>query len=710
MRCIAALLTLLFLCVTCVSAQTPTASPTPPQADTDDVVKITTALIQLDVSVTDKKGNVITDLRPDEIEIYENGEKQKLTRFSFVSNMRSTEARTATKVEKGRVLPPPTAVRPEQVRRTVALVVDDLALSFRSTYSVRQTLRKFVDEQMRDGDLVAIIRTGGGIGALQQFTTDKRQLYAAIEKVRFNLAGLGKIGAFAPMGESLPGREATEDPEQESSEERAAEIESERQSLFAVGTLGAVDFVVRGMRDLPGRKSIILLSDGFRLFTRDSAGVADGSRVFDNLRRLVDTANRAAVVIYAIDARGLVSIGLTAEDNTGTRSFTEIDEALAERRTELFDTQDGMRFLARQTGGFAVLNSNDLNWGVERVLNDQSYYLLGYEPDDATFDPKVRRFNRLEIKVTRPGTHVRYRSGFFGVSDERIAQSRQSTTTRLGYALTSPFAVNDIAVRLNTLFYDAPRHGSVLRSLLHVRAQDLQFTIEANGDRKAVFDIVAMSFGDNGVVVDQKSGTYTITLPEKKFAEFVKRGFVYDFAFPVKKAGAYQLRVALRDHKSDKLGSANQFVEIPNLKKNRVVLSGIVLENIELAEWENRNAGKPPTEAASGALMDTSLRQFRRGTVLNYGFFVYNAKTGQQGHDLTYQTRIYRDGRPVFEGSKHPMGAKAGENGALNFSASLALLNKMTPGDYVLQIVVTDNLAKAKHNTTVQFVQFEIVE
>ena len=709
MRCIAALLTLLFLGVTCATAQTPTASPTP-QADTDDVVKITTALIQLDVSVTDKKGNVITDLRPDEIEIYENGEKQKITRFSFVSNVRSTETRAATKVEKGQVSPPPTAVRPEQVKRTVALVVDDLALSFRSTYSVRQTLRKFVDEQMRDGDLVAIIRTGGGIGALQQFTTDKRQLYAAIEKVRFNLAGLGRIGAFAPMEARLPGREAAEDPEQESSEELAAEIEGERQSLFAVGTLGAVDYVVRGMRDLPGRKSIILLSDGFRLFTRDSAGVADGGRVFDNLRRLVDTANRAAVVIYAIDARGLVSIGLTAEDNTGTRSFTEIDEALAERRTELFDTQDGMRFLARQTGGFAVLNSNDLNWGLERVLNDQSYYLLGYEPDDATFDPKVRRFNRLEIKVTRPGTHVRYRSGFFGVSDERIARSRQLTTTRLGYALTSPFAVNDIAVRLNTLFYDTPRHGSVLRSLLHVRAQDLQFTIEANGDRKAVFDIVAMSFGDNGVVVDQKSGTYTITLPEKKFAEFVMRGFVYDFAFPVKKAGAYQLRVALRDHKSDKLGSANQFVEIPNLKKNRVVLSGIVLENIELAEWQNRNAGKPPNEAASGALMDTSLRQFRRGTVLNYGFFVYNAKTGPQGHDLSYQTRIYRDGRPIFEGSKHPLGAKAGENGALNFSASLALLNKMTPGDYVLQIVVTDNLAKAKHKTTVQFVQFEIVE
>src|SRR4029079_8918845 len=103
---------------------------------------------------------------------------------------------------------PPTPVKPEQVRRTIALVVDDLTLSYESTYYVRRALKKFVDEQLQDGDLVAIIRTGAGIGALQQFTTDRRQLYAAIERVRWNPIGAGNVGAFAP----LESRERSFDP------------------------------------------------------------------------------------------------------------------------------------------------------------------------------------------------------------------------------------------------------------------------------------------------------------------------------------------------------------------------------------------------------------------------------------------------------------------------------------------------------------------
>ena len=135
------------------------------------------------MTVTDKSGKIINDIRRDEIEIYENGQKQEISNFSFILNQRETVEKQIGKAPSGPL--PPSAVRPEHVRRTIALVVDDLTLSFESTYYVRRALKKFVEEQMQDGDLVAIIRTGAGIGALQQFTTDRRQLYAAIEKVRF---------------------------------------------------------------------------------------------------------------------------------------------------------------------------------------------------------------------------------------------------------------------------------------------------------------------------------------------------------------------------------------------------------------------------------------------------------------------------------------------------------------------------------------------
>ena len=688
-------------------SQVAVPSPTPP-ADETDVVKITTALIQIDVTVTDKRGKVITDLRRDEIEIYENGKKQDISNFNFVSNVRET-----AETEKGKTptvsLPPPT-VKPEQVRRTIALVVDDLTLSFESTYYVRRALKKFVDEQMQDGDLVAIIRTGAGIGALQQFTTDRRQLYAAIEKVKWNSVGAGGIGAFAPLEARIDDGQPDSEPEpgERTPEGIEREFNDFRQSIFATGTLGAVNYVVRGMAELPGRKSIMLLSDGFKLFTRSASGSIESGRVLQSLRRLVDQANRASVVVYTMDARGLQYTGLTAADNTGGRSAEEIQQASSDRRDELLDTQDGLRYLAKETGGIAIINNNDLSGGIRKILDDQSYYLVGYEPDSDTFDPKIRRFNRLDVRVTRPGTRVRYRSGFFGISDENFAKPKETGNQRLVSALTSPFAVNDISLRLNTLFGSDPRHGAFVRSLLHIAAKDLTFTDEADGSKKAVFDVLAVGFGDNGVSVDQISKTYTMSLKKDVYDRFMKSGFVYDFSFPIKKAGAYQLRVAMRDHGSGKVGSANQFVEVPNLKKNRLTLSGIGLENISFDNWNKRNSGIAVNDIESNPLIDTSLRQFKRGTVLNYGFTIFNTKAPA---NLTSQIKLFLDGKPIFEGNPQPVPTAGQTNPkAINYAASLNLGTVMKAGEYVLQIIITDNLAKEKRKTVSQFVQFEIVE
>ena len=694
-----------------VFGQTPAPTATPP-ADEPDVVKITTALIQLDVTVTDRKGKIINDLKPDEVEVFENGQKQKVTSFSFVSNIRSSTETDAGKRTGPPVVVPPSAIRAEKVRRTIALVVDDLTLSFESTYYVRRALKKFVDEQMQEGDLVAIIRTGAGIGALQQFTNDRRQLYAAIERVRWNPIGAGNVGAFAP----LESRERSFDPPPEpgpgdrTPEAVKREFDEFRENVFAAGTLGAVNYVVRGMQDLPGRKSILLLSEGFKLFEEDAEGFREAGRVMAGLRRLVDMANRASVVIYTMDGRGLQVGGLAAADNTGGWTMDQLQQAETDRYEKLIDTQDGLRYLARQTGGIAIVNNNDLSGGIRKILDDQSYYLLAYEPDDTTFDPRTRRFNNIQIKVSRPGTLVRYRSGFFGVTDE-ILKLRPSQTAeqRLMDALTSPFSVNEIPIKLNALFYNTAKSGNVIRSLVHIGAQELVFTDEPDGAKKAVFDVVGMGFGDNGVPVDQVSKTYTLIVKKEAFARIKNNGFVYDFSFPVKKPGAYQLRVALRDHGSDKLGSANQFVEVPNLKKGHLVLSGVVLENLPFTEWQKREAGQQ--SAATNALNDTSLRQFKRGTVVNYGFNIYNSKPVGAASNLTYQTRLFRDGKPVFEGAVQPVVATPSDDpNSVSFRGALGLGTSMVPGVYVLQVSIIDNSAKQGRNTATQFVTFEIVE
>jgi VWFA-related protein len=215
--------------------------PPPPRLEERDVVSVSTNLVQVDATVLDKDGNIVTGLTADDFEIYENNKKQPITNFSSVELQRdklSVTTITPKSNKKAPTVPPmPTTLRRDQVRRTVALVVDDLGLSFGSVDSVRSALKKFVDEQMQPGDVVAIIRTGSGVGVLQQFTSDKRVLYAAIKRVRWSNNGRGGIDAFQPVNPSDfgVGGQPAQSGEPIDLHNQFNEF---REDVFAVGTLG----------------------------------------------------------------------------------------------------------------------------------------------------------------------------------------------------------------------------------------------------------------------------------------------------------------------------------------------------------------------------------------------------------------------------------------------------------------------------------------
>jgi VWFA-related protein len=728
-------LILISLLAASTSAQQPSPSPQPkppsppptvvPQRPTvdEDVVRITTNLVQVDAVVTDKSGKAITDLRPEEIRIFEDGRAQTVTNFSYViadSSNSSSPPRPAAVTDKTAPPVPSVALRPEQVRRTMALVVDDLGLSFQSTYYVRRALKKFVDEQMQPGDLVAIIRTSGGIGALQQFTADKRQLYAAIDRVKWGANGRGGISAFAPIEPPTAGAAgAAMDAANE-------DLNRFREDVFAVGTLGAVSYVVRGLRELPGRKSILLISDGFTIYSRDDP--TRNYRALESLRRLIDQALRASVVIYTMNATGLQTLMLTAADSTGERSASEIEQQLTNRRNTAFDSQEGLSYLAQETGGLAIRNTNDLSGGIKRVIEDQKgYYLIGYRPEESTFDARTgrRTFHKLNLKVLRPGKFkVRMRNGFYGVSDEEARATLATPREQIQAALFSPFGSAGVHVRLTALFANDAKVGSMARAMLHVSASDLTFTDEADGWHRATFDVVAVTFGDNGTIIDQTGRTHGLRVRGASYQSVLKDGFVYFITVPLKKAGAYQLRAALRDHGSERVGSANQFIEVPDIKKNRLVLSGIVLTARDPGTNKKQSAGttgadeaaaSPPgeDENLADATNSAAVRRFHNGGIMSYGAVIYNAKLDKASGrpQLQIQVRIFRDGQPVFTGKEqlfkleNPPDLKR-----LGVSGALQLGNEMTPGEYVFQVVVTDLLADQKHRVATQWIDFEVVK
>jgi VWFA-related protein len=632
-------------------------------------------LVQVDATVTDARGRHVPDLTAGDFEVLQDGRPQTISTFAYV------RAGAAPGLRVG--VPPSSAssrpISPDRVTRTIAIVVDDLGLSFESTFRVREVLRRFIERDVQAGDLVAILRTGAGMGALQQFTTDRRALHAAVEGVRWNF-----------MARGSPFQAATEADQR---------IDGSRNELFTAGTLGAIRYVVRGVSELPGRKSVVVLSDGFRLTDADDRH----GRIIDSLRSLVDAANRAGVVIYTIDARGLSVTSPTAADDSRLDSV----ELLEARREELRATQDGLGVLARETGGLFVHNSNDLAGSIRRVLDDQQgYYLLGYVPQSSTFSATKPRYHSLRVRMTRPGLQVRSRHGFLGRPEEPSAN--RTAESRMISAVTSPFAGGDIRLRLSSFFGQVEKVGPVVQSFVHVDARDLTFSEEPDGTRVAQVETLALTFGENGQVADEKSRRHTVTLSSERHAEALKTGFFYSSRVAVKRPGPYQLRIALRDLRSDRIGSASHFVDVPDVKKGRLTLSGLLIQRASRATMGGADTDDAVEDSEPTGTV--ALRAFRQGTEAYYGCYVYNARRGPSGQpQLESETRLYRNGVEVLRAEPRPvvltpeMGGQVIAGGVLRFGPT------MLPGSYLLEIAVTDRLAKKRARAT-QTIDFDVID
>jgi VWFA-related protein len=641
---------------------------------------------------------------------------------------------------------------------------------------VREALRKYVNEQMQEGDLAAIIRTGAGMGALQQFTNDRQQLYAAIDRVRWK-PGYSGINAFAPVTVDPTGGISRDfDPSnvntlardksrgdigtpeqqrdnrlQEQQFNKARDLTGDsnrggrdtsgmdmlRQQVFAVGTLGALGFLVRGLQQLPGRKSVVLFSDALRIYNREE-GITRVQTALDNL---VDQANRAAVVIYTIDSRGLQTLGMTAADdlsgdiesfrgsdaslnNSLTSDYSKFlaksETALTERRREFFEAQEGLSYLAHKTGGLFIKNTNDLGRGVARALREQeAYYLIGFVPDEDTFKAKggSRAFHDISIKVKRPGLRVRTRTGFYGATDQEARGRVGTAGQQLLTALASPFSSGDIGLRMTAQFGHDRKQGPFVNAMLHIDARDLQFEEIVNGWRKTTIEIAAFTFGDNGQVIDQSDRAYTISMSDSDYRRTLERGIFYRINLPIKKAGAYQLRTAVRDHLSGRLGSANQFIEIPDLKKARMAIGGVVVRGYDSRSDAGQSA-RQVADATEGKVEESNpqaspaVRRFERGMALDYAYIIYNAKTRKETGRPLLETRVrmFRDGKEIFATRANQYdGAGQTDMKQIVAGGRLLLGGDLVPGEYALQVVVIDKAEKEPRPVT-QWIDFEIVK
>ncbi|HVQ63954.1 MAG TPA: VWA domain-containing protein [Terriglobia bacterium] len=690
------------------------------QVPSGGVIRIDVNLVQVDAVVTDSTGKAVTNLTRDDFEVYQDGELQKLTAFDFVTVKDRAAMLDRLRISVGpRPLPggvpPPsnrTMLKREDIRRTLAFVVDDLALSFDSGVRVRDSLKKWVNYEMENGDLVAIVRTSAGMGSLQRFTTDKEMLFKAIDLIRYQPGRVG-VSSFAATNGAGPTAVNPETGEVvDVSIDRSVFLD-ELEHAYLVGSLGAIQYVVRGLKDLPGRKSLILFSESMKFTFLEGPGLVRSASLTNatsdaRIRKLADEANRSSVVIYAIDPRGVVNTELTAEDNLTGLSDVEIGLVGAIRAERLIESQDGMIVLSQKTGGLFVRNNNDMTASLRQVVDDgDGYYLLGYQPDLFTFEEtRKSAFHSIKVRVKRPGLTVRSRTGFFGKPDNEgsIPQTRK---TQITDALASPFASDDLRVRLTGLFSPSEKGASVIDALLHFDARDVTFSEGPDGSRTAEGDIVAMTFDADGQQVDTVARSWKIVVQREAYDRLLTDGVVYTAVMPVKKPGGYQLRAVVRDAGSQRLGSAMQYVEVPDVKKGRLTLSSIVMGAETLPNPGESDAGGPmDRKRVEGS---PAVRIFRSGAMIHYAYEVLNARLdNDKKPQLETQIRLFRDGQPVYVSRGASVTGEQQQKSKRLFLKGQFQLKQISAGDYTLQIVVQDNQRYDKYRIATQAMDFQV--
>ncbi len=762
---------LLLICASAAAQTTPgkpkEQRPAPVQSE---VLRIETELVQIDLVVTDREGRLVGDLRREDFELYEDGKKQTISHFALGTAKQparwiSTGRKSASASDNtARRTGPVTNLIP--TGRHIVLAVDDFHLAPENLLQAKRTLHKFLNEQMAPGDQIALATTSGTLGLFQQFTNDRDVLTRAINRLsvqtrtatnkydspritdyQAELIDQGDINALelavqeiirvenpsATRGDGGGGNSGggrggrNNQPAQASTTSSGGysprEIAQERaRSLarmivlqnahYTQTTLKTLENLVRDLRALPGRKMLVLLSDGFYM------GGAIATQVYD-IRRITDAATRAGVVIYAIDARGLYAY-VPGGDASQPNQAASTQLPGVEARIELSALQarmDAINALAADTGGFLFKNSNDLNLGLQRVLDDnETYYVLAYEP---TASYRDGRFRKLEVRVAnRSDLKVRTRKGYLSVDEKaekeaaKVAEERRKEKSpeklaqiekleveqQVRAGLGSLLPLREVSTALAADFVNLAENGSYAMFNARIGADSLNFQ-QVNGVWQTTVNLIGVLFDESGKAAQNFSERLVLSLKPEAYETALKQGLNYRRLVPLK-PGFYQARMLVREDKTARMGSAMSWVEIPDLSQKKLTLSGILLSA----------AGASPANAAEAAdnsnyqiRPSSATRSFNRGSDIDFLLFTYNARTEKNPPDLVIQPQVFAGSKLVLAS---PLAKITPPTDAdlqrIPYAARISTKG-FEPGEYELRLVVIDRLTKATASQRVNF-------
>ena len=679
----------LFLLVLNAHAQQkkPTPTPTPSAIEQDDVVRISTELVQTDVTVFDKDGKFVSGLKPEDFELLIDNKPQPIAYFeSIVTGGRAEEARLRAAGGKKSTQPAPEeAESTSDVGRTILFFVNDLHLEPGSLARTHKTISNFIDNMLGPNDQVAITSSSGQIGFLQQLTNNPAVLRAALDRIKM-VSGptidsqrpyMSPYAAYliverhdkdlfnAFVDQTLKAN-SMRDPDDRPI--AASMVEQRTRTLLVYSdaavknALSSLVNLMKSTSKLPGRKLVFFISDGFMPnFT--------GSDFTTMMDRATGIANRSSVVIYSIDARGLSTDPVfDASSASGFDPSGIMQSRLSGERTFM---QEPLHALAADTGGRALLNSNDLAGGIARALDETSrYYLLAWRPENDA--QRASNFKKIKVTIAgRPDLKVQLRRGYLGAPPEKSKATAQPTSAEatdvLGVTESSSEELR-AAVALGYKRTSGP--NMQLTSTAQVSAQALG----DNGGGTIVVNVLGAVYDSNGKAVGSFRQRVEVTRT-RAHEPPVYTSVNHQVDLP---PGLYQVRVIAAERGTNHLTGVMDWIEIPKVKEGTFSISSLFVGEIT-------QAGGPAQIGVNAS------RRFARSSRLRFTTNIYNAATPVQ---LGLQIKILRGKEAVLTPPEITVGADKISNPANSPYTLEFPLSALSPGNYTLELTVTDRTRK----------------
>ena len=689
MRRTTALMAFVCLCLLALNAHAqqkkPTPTPTPSPVEQDDVVRISTDLVQTDVMVFDKDGKFVSGLKPEEFELLVDNKPQPISFFeSVVTGGKAEERMLRAAGGKKASQPAGEGESTSDVGRTILFFVNDLHLEPGSIARTYKTISNFIDNMLGPNDQVAITSASGQIGFLQQLTNNPAVLKAALDRIKIvpgvtpdsQRPYISPYAAYliverhdrelfnAFVDQTLKAN-SMRDPDDRPI--AASMVEQRTRTMLILSdaavknSLSSLVSLMRSTAKLPGRKLVFFISDGFMPnFT--------GSDFTVMMDRATGIANRSSVVIYSIDARGLSTDSMfDASNGSGFDPSGIMQSRLSGERNFM---QEPLHALAADTGGRALLNSNDLAGGIARALDETSrYYLLGWRPENDA--QRASNFSKIKVTIAgRPDLKVQLRRGYLGAPPEKSKETAQPTSVESTDVLGVTESSSEELRAAVALGYKRTSGANMqLTSTAQVSAQSV-----GNAGGMVVVNVLGAVFDSKGKAVGSFRQRVEVTRTRANDPP-VYTNVNHQIEVP---PGLYQVRVIAAERGTNHLTGVMDWIEIPKLKEGTFSISSLFVGEI--------------TAAGGAAQVGVNAsHRFARSSRLRVTTNIYNAGTPPQ---LGLQIKILRGKEAVLTPAEIVVGADKISNPANSPYTVEFPLSALSPGNYTLDLTVTDRTKK----------------